>query len=382
MKRPMRKLMLWMTAFAVSCGGALFAQNITGTWQGALQPPQGAERRIVIKISRADDESLKAVLYSVDPPAQPINASAVSLQGSSVKMAVATLGGNYEGKLSGDGNSISGTFTQGGPAMPLILTRATTETAWVIPDPPPVPKPMAADAKPNFEVATIKPSDPERPGQSILVGRGGTNLLTTTNTTLQNLIIFAYGIHPRQLTGGPGWLETEKFDITAKPDQPGIPNATQVTTMLQKLLEERFQLVFSREKKELSVYTITVGKGGPKLAKNESGGMLPGFGGRGPGSIGVRNSTMEEFAGFLQARIVDRPVVDQTGLSGKFDFTLTWRLDPSAAPGADAPPLPPEFESRSDIFTAFQEQLGLKLEATKAPVGVFVIERVQKPSEN
>src|SRR6185436_4072923 len=127
---------------------------------------------------------------------------------------------------------------------------------------------------------------------------------------------------------------------------------------------------------------INVGKNGPKLAKNDTGGMLPGFGGRGPGSIGVRNSTMEEFASFLQARILDRPVVDQTGLSGKFDFTLTWRPDQLPTPGPNAPPLPADLDSRSDIFTAFQEQLGLKLEATKAPVEVLVIERVQKPSEN
>jgi uncharacterized protein (TIGR03435 family) len=240
---------------------------------------------------------------------------------------------------------------------------------------------MAADANLNFEVATIKPSVPGAPGQSILVGRGGSNLFTTTNTTLNDLLIFAYGVHPKQITGGPGWLESDKFDITAKPEQPGVPDATQLRTMVQKLLVERFGLTFHREKKELSAYTITVGKNGPKLSKNETGGILPGFGGRGPGAIGVRNSTMGEFAGFLQARILDRPVVDDTGLSGKFDFTLEWRPDPTQA-GPNAPQLPAEVASRSDIFTAFQEQIGLKLEATKAPVEVLVIDKVQKPSEN
>ena len=99
-------------------------------------------------------------------------------------------------------------------------------------------------------------------------------------------------------------------------------NDFQSMTMVQKLLAERFDLAFHREKRELSAYTITVGKNGPKLAKNESAGILPGFGGRGPGGIGVRNSTMAEFAGFLQARVLDRPVLDQTGLRGRFDFTL------------------------------------------------------------
>ncbi|HSP67219.1 MAG TPA: TIGR03435 family protein [Bryobacteraceae bacterium] len=381
MPSRIRKLVL-LIAFAAISGGALFAQNITGTWQGSLQPPQGPQLRIVIKISRADNESLKAVLYSIDQGAQPVNASSISLQGANLKMAVLQIGGNYDGKLSADGNSIAGTWTQGGPMSPLNLTRATPEIAWAIPEPPPPPKPMAADVTPGFEVATIKPSNPDTPGQSILVGRGGSNLFTTTNTTLSDLITFAYGIHVRQVTGGPGWLETEKYDLTAKPDQPGIPNDRQLRAMLQKLLAERFQLEFRRDKKELSAYTITLGKGGPKLSRNETGGNLPGFGGRGPGSILVRNSTMAQFAGFLQARIVDRPVVDQTGLTDKYDFTLTWRPDPLAAPPPNAPPPPADLDSRSDLFTAIQEQLGLKLEAAKTPVEVLVIEKVQKPSEN
>jgi uncharacterized protein (TIGR03435 family) len=380
MLSPMRKTMLWMVALVASVG-ALDAQNITGSWQGVLQAPQGPERKVVVKISRTANETLNAVLYSIEPIGQPLPASAVSLQGSNLKMTIAAIGGSYDGKLSGDGNSIVGTLTQGGPAMPLNLTRATAETAWAIPEPPPQQKPMAADANPGFEVATIKPSNPDTPGQSILVGRGGANLFTTTNTTLNDLLVFCYGIHARQITAGPSWLETEKFDISAKPDQAGIPNATQLTVMVQKLLAERFQLVFHRDKKELSAYTITIGKNGSKLAKDESGGALPGFGGRGPGSILVRNSTMEEFAHYLQARTVDRPVVDQTGLTGRFDFSLVWRPD-QLPQGPNAPPPPADLESRADLFTAFQEQLGLKLEAAKTPVEVFVIDRVQKPSDN
>lgn len=377
----MKKLRLWVIALAALPGSSVQAQTITGTWQGTLKNAQ-QDLRIVVKISTTEADKLAAVLYSIDQRSPGIPATTFTRDGSTVKMTVAPLNGSYEGKVSGDGNSISGTWTQGGPPAPLNLARATPETAWTIPDPAPPPKPMAADANPGFEVATIKPSNPDTPGQSILVGRGGSNLFTTTNTTLSDLITFAYGIHVRQVTGGPGWLETEKYDITAKPDQAGIPNATQVRTMIQKLLAERFQLAFHRDKKELSAFTITVAKTGPKLTKSETGGNLPGFGGRGPGSIIVQNSTMEEFAGFLQARILDRPVVDQTGLAGKFTFTLSWRPDQLAAPGPNAPPLPADLESRSDLYTAIQEQLGLKLEATKAPVEVFVIDRVEKPSEN
>jgi len=151
--------------------------------------------------------------------------------------------------------------------------------------------------------------------------------------------------------------------------------------MVQKLIGERFGLAFHKEKRELPAYVITVLKNGHKLTKNESGGLLPGFGGRGPGAIGVRNSTMTEFASFLQGRLLDRPVVDQTGLSGKFDFQFEWRPEQlGGQPGTTPPQLPPEVEARSDMFNAFQEQLGLKLESTRTDVEVYVIDKVQKPT--
>jgi uncharacterized protein (TIGR03435 family) len=377
----MKSLMLRMIALAAFSGNALLAQNITGTWQGSLKAgPQ--ELRTVIKISTTDADSLAAVMYSIDQQSPAIPVTKITRDGSTVKMTVAALNGNYEGRVSGDGNSITGTWTQGGPPAPLNLTRATPETAWTIPEPLPPPKPMAADANPGFEVATIKPARPE--GRfSLLVNRSG--MLNTTSTTVSDLIKFAYDLHPRQITRGPAWLESEKFDVTAKPDTAGIPNPKQLKVMVQKLLKERFQLTFHTEKKELSVYAVTVSKTGAKLTKNETGGNLPGYGG-GRGTFNVRNSTIAEFGSILQANILEQPVVDQTGLgSTRYDFILKWTPDPSQsqiagpAPGpapADGADVPP------DIFTAFQQQLGLKLENTKAPVDVIVIDRLEKPSEN
>ena len=168
----MKKLALWALAAA-----PLLAQSIVGTWQGTLTNPQGKALRIVLKVSRADNESLKAVLYSIDQQSPPINASAATLQGSSFKVTIPAVGGGYEGKLEGD--TISGTWNQGAPA-PLNLARATPATEWAIPEPPPPPKLMPKDANPTFEVSTIKPSKPDAPGKSILVGRGGANLFTTT----------------------------------------------------------------------------------------------------------------------------------------------------------------------------------------------------------
>jgi uncharacterized protein (TIGR03435 family) len=391
---PMKKLLLLLIALTAGPAGALFGQNIAGTWQGTLQPPQGNRSlRLVVKISRAADESLKAVLYSIDQPSPPINASSATQQGASFKMTIAAIGGTYEGKMATDGNSMAGTWSQGGAPAPLNLLRATAETAWAIPDPPPPPKLMAADAKPVFEVATIKPSNPENPAQFILVGRGGGNLFTTGNSTLKDLIIFAYGLHAKQVIGGPSWMESDKYDISGKPDTPGIPNVTQLQAMVQKFLAERFQLTFHREKRELSAYTLNVAKTGLKMEKTaNSGGSLPGFGGRGPGNIVVFNSTMSEFAGFLQSRILERPVVDQTGLPDRYDFTLKWTPDSAQAPpgaaggAAGGPPNPPppadNADAPPDLFTAFLQQLGLKIESTKAPVEVLVIDKVEKPSAN
>jgi uncharacterized protein (TIGR03435 family) len=247
---------------------------------------------------------------------------------------------------------------------------------------------MRADAKPGFEVATIKPAVPGR-GFSLLVNRSG--MLNTTSTTVADLIKFAYDLHPRQITKGPSWLESERYDVTAKPDVGGMPNPVQLKSMIQKLLADRFQLSFHLEKKELSAYAITVGKTGAKLTKSESPLNLPGFGGGGPQGMMVRNATISEFAAVLQSNILEQPVVDQTGLgAARWDFILKWTPDQARsqlagpAPNApNAPPAPaPAADAPPDIFAAFQQQLGLKLENTKAQVDVMVIDRLEKPSEN
>jgi uncharacterized protein (TIGR03435 family) len=146
--------------------------------------------------------------------------------------------------------------------------------------------------------------------------------------------------------------------------------------MVQKLMADRFQLKFHFEKREQTVYVLSVVKAGPKLTRsqsdpNASGGM--GFGP--PGHFGATNATMGDVAGALGQGALNRPVVDQTGLTGRFDLRLTWTPDESqsATESADAPP---------DLFTAIQEQLGLKLVSTKAPVDVLVIDHVEGPSAN
>jgi uncharacterized protein (TIGR03435 family) len=375
----MKKLMPIIALVTLSAGTS-FAQDMTGTWQGTLQA--GKELRIVIKISRTDTEALKAVMYSIDQSGQGISASAITLQGSTLKMSVAGIGGTYEGKLSADANSITGTWTQGPSPLPLNLKRATSETAWTIPDPPARLKPMPADANPVFEVATIKPSKPGTPGKGFGV-RG--RHFSTKNTSVSDIITFAYGVHARQITGGPAWLETDKYDLDAQPDGEGQPNDKQWKTMVQKLLADRYKLTFHREKKELSVYAIVVGKTGPKLTKSEGDpNGLPALFFTRLGTLPARNATIADFAGLMQAAVLDRPVVDQTGLPGRYDFTLTWTPDEFQFGGqvANTPAPPGNAEAPPDLFTAMQQQLGLKFESTKAPAEVLVIDRVEKPSEN
>jgi uncharacterized protein (TIGR03435 family) len=241
---------------------------------------------------------------------------------------------------------------------------------------------MAADASPVFEVATIKPSKPDSQGRLFRVnGRR----FSTFNTSLSALITFAYGVHPRQITGGPTWLETEKYDLEAQPDGEGQPNDKQWRNMLQKLLADRFNLTFHREKRELSVYAIIVGKTGAKLTKSEGDpNGLPGLLFRGLGVLPARNATIADLADVMQRAVLDRPVVDQTGLSGRFDFQLRWTPDETQFGGLGVrPPSPAEdAEAPPDLFTAFQQQLGLQLKSVKAPVDVLVIDRIEKPSEN
>jgi len=378
--------MITLAALSVS---TLFAQDISGTWQGTLHLGAGRDLRTVLKISKGDGGALKAVFYSIDQPGAGIPVSAISLQGTTVKMAIAAIGGTYEGKLANtDATLITGFWSQGPPPpqgpgpIALDLTLANEQTAWAIPDPPPPPPPpMAKDATPSFEVATIKPSNPAAQGKGFRTrGRN----LSTLNTSVADLIVFAYGLHPHQIIGAPGWAETEKYDVAGVPDKPGTPNVEQFKLMIQKLLADRFQLKFHKEKKELTVYAITVGKTGSKLSPSDaSAGGNPGLFFRGLGDLPAKNATVAEFADVMQSAVLDRPVVDQTGLKGRFDFTLTWAPDENQFAGLGAkPPAVADNDPRPNLFTAFQDQLGLKLESTKAQVDVIVIDHVDKPSEN
>jgi len=329
------------------------AGKLAGNWQGTLGAGEGGDGlRTVLKIA-GDDGKYHGALYSIDQGGQPIALSSVSLHGSEVSFAVKIISLAYKGTLNPDGDTISGSTTQGKETHTLNLKRVTEEETWAIPEPV---KPMAKDAKPGFEVATIKPSKPNAGGMNIdFEGRH----LTSENYNVNDMIALAYGLHTRQIIGAPDWFDSELFDIDGIPDVPGEPSDRQAGIMLQKLLVDRFALKFHREQRELSVFAITVAKGGAKMTVSASSPDDPdddfGFGKL--GNLTVRNMNMADFAMWMQSSVTDRPIVDQTGLKGRYDFRLKWTPDdsqfaqfrstgalPSTKDDPNAPPPRPKLE--------------------------------------
>ncbi len=242
--------------------------------------------------------------------------------------------------------------------------------------------PMEANANPSFEVATIKPNDSGKPNMQGLTIIG--HNFKTVNASLGDLIQVAYEVQAKQIVNGPQWMVKNRYDIVAVPEEAGVPNAEQVRIMIQKLLADRFKLKFHKDKRELAAYLLTVGKNGPNLIPNDRKGQLPNFHYR-PVDTGLTlfatNATMADFAAFLQLLVLDRPVVNQTGIAGRFDFQCTFTPDDSQFNGHS--PLTPQTDATApSLYEALHEQLGLKLSAERTSVDVIAIDHIEQPSEN
>ena len=227
------------------------------------------------------------------------------------------------------------------------------------------------DASPAFEVATIRPSDPNAAGGWAFPGGG--RHVSCLNASVATILSVAYGIHDKQVVDGPEWVRTDHYDINGV-SNVGDPTLPQMQEMYRKLLADRFHLVFHRETRELPIYAVRIATGGSKLIAAKPGEHLN-TGNRGSGgqrTLKFTNMPMAAFALNMNFYL-DRPVVDQTGLTGAYDFTLTWTYDDSRLSDANAAP---------SLFTAVKEQLGLKLDAVKGPAEVFVIDHIERPSEN
>ena len=240
-----------------------------------------------------------------------------------------------------------------------------------------LPATELADAQtpaPTFEVATIKPTAPSNDGHThINYPPGGR--FSTSNITLLALMQWAFGMPEKQILEGPSWLSSARFDMQAEAD---IGEQTKHLTseesnelkrrMVQSLLAERFQLKLHQETRTLPAYELVLAKGGSKLQASESGGKSIGAGRTHLNVQGLDTTGIAEEL----SKAVGRVVVDKTGLTGRYDFKLAWAAD-DAQPAEGDPPT---------LFTAIQEQLGLRLESAKEPVPVLIIDHVEQPTPN
>ncbi len=241
---------------------------------------------------------------------------------------------------------------------------------------------------PAFEVATVRPSNPNDTEWGL--GTRG-NHFWAQNATVIDLISFAYELHAKQIAGGPSWCRTERFDVEGVPNFEGRPLRAQLQAMLRKLLADRFQLQVHSEKRQLAVYALVVARGGVKFRKSEAPSDARSgytFSDITPvAQMKVMRMTMPAFASALQRTVLDRPVVDETRLPDRYDFSLEWTPDESQfiqfrGTGVVVPSGSGETNAAPGLLTAIQNQLGLKLEAKKAMDDVVVIDRLERPSEN
>jgi uncharacterized protein (TIGR03435 family) len=219
----------------------------------------------------------------------------------------------------------------------------------------------------RFEVATVKPSGPEEIQAGVSGIKTGHGRATGTDVTLKRCIIGSFHVGPNQIVGGPDWLDTDRFHIEAKADQPANDDAV-LDAMLRNLLADRFHLAVHRELRTMSALVLEVGKNGPKLEQGDGGEAVTDSG---RGQLKIRNESMDDFAERL-ARIADLPVVNRTGLSGVFNLKLFWAPDDEHRKPDDPP----------SLFTAIQEQLGLRLTSGKSQVPVLVIDHAERPGDN
>jgi uncharacterized protein (TIGR03435 family) len=247
---------------------------------------------------------------------------------------------------------------------------------------------------PTFEVVSVR--------QSTLTSKVGVKILpngySSTNLPLKAIISNAYGIRQELISGAPGWTESTSYDVEAREDDltaarlqklSDAQRTEEIRLMLQAVLADRFHLKLTHVVKEMPIYALVIAKGGPKLNQADpdnlyTNGIKGPAGVAGTGSIltgsgqvigqGVSLSMLATNLSYQ----FDRTVVDKTGLTGKYDFTLKWAPEQSSGLANGAPP----DASGPSIFTAIQEQLGLKLESTKGPTESLIVDHIERPSAN
>jgi len=239
-----------------------------------------------------------------------------------------------------------------------------------------------AHAQTSFEVASIKPNTSGERWETVSPLSGGR--LTAKNVTVEWIVRTAYRLEPFQIAGLPAWANSERFDVLAKAADSAA-TIDQIRPMLQTLLADRFQMTVHRETKDLPIYTMTAAKNGPKLTKAKTADCSDptrspcgGFRIFKRSQMWGNTVTVKQFAAELTF-MMQRSVVDKTGIQGLYDIRVEWTPEHfGPEPGTEVKP----DEANPTLFTAMQEQLGLKLQSDKGPVETVVIERVARPTEN
>jgi uncharacterized protein (TIGR03435 family) len=262
---------------------------------------------------------------------------------------------------------------QPAPASAVAPTSATQ---------PAVPQAAAPAA---FEVSTVKLSKADNGNSS---SNFNNNMFTATNVQLKNVMEYsAYGIPQPRILGGPKWLDSERFDIQAKMESAAAQRLdalsreqarAEIRAMFQQLLADRFKLAVHWETRDLPVYALVVAKSGPILHESKNAPGTPSYS-TSDGEFSAKGLTLTELAEALTPQLsseLGRVVIDRTGIQGQYDLTLKWTPQSGMSDSASQPDAGPS------IFTAFTEELGLKLESAKGPVKVLVIDHAEMPTEN
>jgi uncharacterized protein (TIGR03435 family) len=356
-------LVLSMSAVAVA-----YAQSIAGTWQGTV--PVRLSARVVLRIADAGNGAPHGTISFMDRSTDALPLLSTIYKAPNLIAAIGEI--TFRGKLSADGKSIAGIWTEGNQSSPVTFVLATPETIWTYSGQSTMPT-ISATADPSFEVATIKPSAPDAKnwGYSLRA-----RLFQARANTVADLIQFAYKVRRRQIDRGPSWIDEFRFDVTGEPDAPGLPSLDQHRLMLRKLLAERFGLRVHVVQEDFAVYALVVDKNPPevKVSAPSVDNLLvsPRELRNGTTAVQFSHTTMPEFAEFLMGFIQDRQIVDETGLSGRFDFTEM--IPANSMGGSDI--------DKGIAFLLGVKPLGFKLAPKKEPLKAIVIDNVDQPTAN
>ena len=318
------------------------------------------------------DSILKACRFFVESPQMCM----AGVTGSDLKQRIERIMRRHIGRQLDLGRKLllaaAGLAALAGPVLfgvahaPLVLAQSKPGT------PPPA-----------FEVASIKPDKSGDGRVMFRITPGGR--VECSNVSPKVLITMAYDLKPNQLTGGPNWIDSERYDITAKASGPDNPD--QLKVMMQTLLADRFKLAIHRETKEMAIFELVAAKNGPKLTPSPATARQNQRQFMRPGQMELYSATMPQFADHL-SRVTGRNVYDRTGITGTYDIKLEWTPDETedglfkGPPGGGDHPSAPPAETGPSLADALQEKLGLKLQAAKGPVEIVVIDHIERASEN